>query len=240
MTDKLAVYYKNALKEAAFITASPLAEGFEPRDLYHPFLSRRVLFTSNTAVISAGWGEGCYVDSVCLADCSFTQARITVKHEGAVAYSGWFYPLWKNSTFALPAIMPCGELTLEIYGGEVISAGWMFAGLRTLFPRFNSAPSTGREAAGSGERTEGGQVYGLKRPGLETLDVSFKRIDSRTRRDMTEYIEAVQYVEPHMVEAYNAEEWPPMYAALTDAGDFPKRDEAGFYFDTSMAWREAK
>jgi hypothetical protein len=57
---------------------------------------------------------------------------------------------------------------------------------------------------------------------------------------MAEYIDAVQYVEPHLVEAYNAEEWPPLYGVLTDAGGFKKRDEAGFYFDTSMAWKEAR
>jgi hypothetical protein len=239
MTDKLAVYYKNALKRASSITASPLAKGINPVDLYHPFLSRRTLFTSGDAVITAEWGAGFYIDSVCLADCEFTQARVTVQHDGAVLYDGWHYSRWENSVFALPSALPCDRLTVRIYGALNIGVGWMFAGLRTLFPRFQAAPDTGREVTGNAERTENGQVYGLKRPVLETLSVSFARIDIETRRDMAEFIDAVQYTEPHMVEAYNAEEWPPLYASLTEAGGFKKRDESGFYFDTAMAWTEA-
>jgi hypothetical protein len=240
MTDKLIVYYKNALKTAVNIEASPLEQGIDPVDLYHPFLSRRAAFTSNTASIKVIWGAGNYIDSICLADCFFTQARVTVKHGGATQYDGWMYPRGKHSAFALPSITPCDELTVTIYGGVPVSVGWMFAGLRTLFPRFQVKPKTGREVSGNAERTENAQVYGLKRPVLETLEVSFARIDIDTRREMTEYIDAVQFVEPHLIEAYNADVWPPLYGALTSAGDFPKRDGAGFYFDTSMAWREAR
>jgi hypothetical protein len=240
LTDKLAVYYKNALKTAVNIEAAPLEDGINTIDLYDAFLSRRAAFASNTATITVTWGAGNHIDSVCLADCFFTQARVTVKRSGAVMYDGWMYPQGKHSAFALPSITPCDELTVTIYGGAAISVGWMFAGLRTLFPRFQVKPKTGREVCGSAERTENGQVYGLKWPPLETLEVSFARIDIETRRDMAEYIEAVQFVEPHLIEAYNAELWPLLYGALTSAGDFSKRDEAGFYFDTSMAWKEAR
>ncbi|MDR3355611.1 MAG: hypothetical protein LBO04_00275 [Spirochaetaceae bacterium] len=239
MTDRFAVYYRNALKNAAAIEAAPLEEGVDPADLYHPFLSRRVYFTAAEAVITASWGAGNFIDSVCLAACVFTQARITVKEQGETLFSGWMYPQGKNSAFTLPSIMPCDELTVEIFAGAPVSVGWMFAGLRTLFPRFQIAPKTGLEVTGSAERTEGGQVYGLKRPTLETLDVSFARIDRDTRRAMAEYIDAVQFVEPHLIEAYNAEVWPLLYGVLTGAGDFSKRDGPGFYFDTTMAWKEA-
>jgi hypothetical protein len=240
MTDKLAVYYKNALKTAVNIDAAPLEAGINPIDLYDAFLSRRVAFTSNTALITVTWGAGNYIDSVCLADCFFTQARVTVKRGGAVQYDGWMYPQGRHSAFALPSIMPCDDLAVEIHSGAAVSVGWMFAGLRTLFPRFQVKPKTGHEVGGSAERTENGQVFGLKWPIMETLEVSFARLDIETRRDMTEYIEAVQFVEPHLIEAYNAEVWPLLYGALTSAGDFSKRDDAGFYFDTSMAWKEAR
>jgi hypothetical protein len=240
MTDKFVVYYRNALKNAALIEAEPLVEGINPIDLYHPFLSRGVTFTAETALITARWGAENFIDSVCLADCAFTQARVTVKQQGDTLFAGWMYPQGKNSAFTLPSVLPCDDLTVEIFRNAAVSVGWMFAGLRTLFPRFQVTPKTGREVTGNAERTEGGQVYGLKWPVLETLEVSFARIDRDTRREMAEYIDAVQYVEPHMIEAYNTEGWPPLYGVLTGAGDFPKRDEAGFYFDTTMAWKEAR
>jgi hypothetical protein len=240
MTDKLAVYYRNALPDAAYIEASPLLEGINPIDLYHPFLSRRVVFSADEAVITATWGAGSHIDSVCLAECAFTQARITVRRQGEAVFEGWMYPQGRHSAFTLPEILPCEELAVEIYGGGPVSVGWMFAGLRTLFPRFQVSPKTALEVTGDGEWTENGQVYGLKRPVTRSLEVSFGRIDMETRRVMEEYIEAVQYVEPHLIEAYNTEAWPLLYGALTAAGDFPKRDEAGFYFDTTMAWKEAR
>lgn len=239
MTDRLVIYYKNALKDAALINAEPLVAGMNPVDLYHPFLSRCVTFTAGTARIQARWGADNFIDSVCLAACLFTQARITVKRGGAVMYDGWVYPQGKNSAFSLPSILPCEELTVEIYAASAVSVGWMFAGLRTLFPRFQTAPKTVREVTGSAERTENGQVYGLKQPVLGTFEASFARIDKATLRAMEEYINAVQYVEPHLIEPYNTEEWPPLYGVLTGAGDFPKRDEPGFYFDTTLAWKEA-
>jgi hypothetical protein len=217
MTDKLVVYYRNALKNAAVIEAEPLEEGVEPSDLFHPFLSRRVYFTAQTAVITCRWGAGNYMDSVCLADCAFTQARITVKRQAETLFTGWMYPQGKNSAFTLPSIMPCDELTVEIYGGETISIGWMFAGLRTLFPRFQVAPKTAFELTGSGERTENGQVYGLKWPVIETIEVSFARIDRDTRRMMTDYINAVQYVELG-IDGATLEDWQTFILRTTIQG----------------------
>jgi hypothetical protein len=240
MTDHLVVYYKNALKTAMLIEAAPLVTGVSPQDVYDPFLSRPLVFTSPEAAITAKWGVGNYIDSVCLADCLFTQAKITVKQQGAAVFTGWKYPQGKHSAFALPSILPCDELAVEIYGGGNISLGWMFAGLRTLFPRFQVKPKTGLEVTGSAARTETGQVHGIKRVTLKTLEAAFARVNRDERRQMEEYIDTVQYIEPHLVEAYNPEEWPLLYGVLTSAGDFPKRDEPGFYFDTSMAWKETK
>ena len=114
MTDRFAVYYKNALKDAALIEAGPLVEGINPVDLYHPFLSRGVTFTADTALIRARWGAGNFIDSVCLADCVFTQALVTVKRQEEAVFTGWMYPQGKNSAFALPSILPCDDLSVEI------------------------------------------------------------------------------------------------------------------------------
>jgi hypothetical protein len=240
MKDNLAVYYKNALKTAYRIQADTVVAGTQAEDLYHPFLSRAVKFDSNAAAITVTWGAGNFIDSVCLAGCAFTQARVTVKHQNETLFAGWMYPQGKNSAFILPSILPCDTLAVEIFDSSPVSVGWMFAGIRTLFPRFQTAPKTGREVTGSAERTDGGQVYGLKMPVLETLEVSFARVNLETRREMAEYIDAAQYMEPHLIEAYNTERWPLLYGVLTSAGDFQKRDEAGFYFDTAMAWKEAR
>ena len=132
------------------------------------------------------------------------------------------------------------HLEVTLYGSRNIEIGYMFAGERLELPRFIVKPDMSLQVNGKAEITDNQQVSGLKWPSVETLSVSFENIDSRDRLKMIEYINYVQFVEPHIVEAYDPLEHPPLYGALTEAGSFLKRNRAGFYYDTKLSWREAR
>ena len=240
-TGSMGVYYRNALRQAASLSASPLAEGFWAQDLHHPFLSRQVDFTPGNAVISVEWGAGNYLDTVALVECRFTQTRVRVTHQGAVLFTGDYdYTGGGIGIFPLPERFPCTRLEVTISSGEPVSIGYLYAGVRTAFPRFRPGPGMGLEVTGEAEWTARGAVYGLTWPVLHVFQAAFERIDRETRREMEAYIAAVQYTVPHLVEPYDPREYPPLYGALTEAGNFTKREENGFYFDTALSWREAR
>jgi hypothetical protein len=238
--DRFFVYYRNALKSAA-LSASPVEAGFLTADLAHPFLSRRLAFSAPEALIAASWGAGVFLDALALADCRFTQARVVAAAgPGEPLLDRWWYPQGAGvNIFRFPGALPCGELRLELYGDEPLSAGYLFAGMGTAFPRFSPGPGMSLEVSGGAERTARGQVYGLSWPAAETFSASFPGVGAADRRAMEDYIRAVGYAVPHVIEPYDPGVYPPLYAALTEAGSFKKRSENGFFYDTSMAWKEA-
>jgi hypothetical protein len=241
MKDAMYVYYDNHLRASASLTASPLASGYTPGDLYHPFLARDVLFTGNTATITATWGAGNYLDAVALCAAAFSQAQITIKNSaGTTVFTGTLNYSGPVTVFRLPQAIQTSSLQIIVYAAAPVDIGYLFAGLRTEFPRFIVKPSSGLAVTGKAESTDNGQVYGLKRPVLRTLSVAWENIDDDTRRRMEEYISAVQFVEPHIIEPYDTPEFPPLYGALTEGGSFPKRDRPGFWYDTNMSWTEAR
>jgi hypothetical protein len=241
-TESMGVYYRNALRETVSLTATPLAPGYIAPDLTHPSLARQVVFPSGTGEITATWGVGNYLDTVALVDCRFTQAQIRVYCTGLPTVTRDYYSTGGGiGIFNLPESMPCTRLEVQIMnGGGPLSIGYVYAGMRTAFPRFRPGPGMGLEITGGAEWTARGAVHGLSWPVLRSFNAAFERIDRETRWEMEAYIMAVQYTVPHLIEPYDPQEYPPLYGALTQAGEFTKRAENGFYFDTAMSWREAR
>jgi hypothetical protein len=235
------VYYDNQLKTAATLAASPLVSGYVAADLHHPFLARDVLFTSNTAIITATWGPDNYLDSLALCDCDFNQAQVTILDQGGeTVFFGTINTAGRVTIFRLPRAIQASHLEVVIYSSVPVDIGLLYTGMRTEFPRFLVQPDAGFSVTGEAETTANGQVYGLKWPVLRTFSAAWENIDNDARRRMEEFITTVQYVESHIIEPYDTAEFPPLYAVLTDGGSFPKRDRAGFWFNTNMSWREAK
>ena len=240
MTDHFFVYYQNALNRALSIDAAPLETGFDSADLRHPFRSRQVNFTAPTAHINIQWGANTFIAACALVDCLFHDARLVLKNSGETVLTADLYAqggpvsLWR-----LDRLYQVTEMDLTVYAAQNLSIAYLYAGPYTAFPRFTSGPETGMELAALAGRTAKGQVYGLPMPPARTFSASFQRIDRRLKQDMETYIASVQTTLPHIIAPYNPWEYPALYAALTSAGKFSKRGENGFYFDTSMAWKEA-
>jgi hypothetical protein len=238
------IYYRNALRAAAAFDAQPLTPGFILSDIYDPFLSRQLDFTSGEVSVTASWGVGNYIDSIATAGCRFTQGRVKLFNQGDIALERDLYAVYGHGggvdVFPLYGMYHCTGMELTLYGPEALQIGYLFAGLRTALPRFRPGPDTALDVTGEAGKTKNGQAYGLRWPSLHTFSASFDRVGMGARRVMEDYINAVQYVIPHIIEPYSPEKYPPLYAALTKAGGFKKRDEAGFYFDTAMSWEESR
>jgi hypothetical protein len=234
------VYCGNILRDNSALYATPLNSGYSVNDLYHPYLSRSVRFSSNTAVISASWNAGAYADSIALIDCGFNQASVSVASQGVTVYTGTTQIQGRHTVIRLPDAYMITGLTLTIYASAPVKIGGLYVGLKTEFPRFDVSPTLGETIGGTGARTSYGQVYGIKKPSIKTFAAAWTRIDNLTRESMEAYADTVQGVEPHLIEPYDDYAVPPMYAVLTDFGEFTKRPESGFFWSASMSFEEAK
>jgi hypothetical protein len=234
------VYCNNILRYNAGLSAAALNDGYGEIDLYHPYLSRSVRFSSNTAEISASWNAGAYADSIALIDCDFNQASVGIASQGAAVYTGTVQNQGRHTVVRLPDAYMITGLTLTIYASAPVKIGGLYVGLKTEFPRFDVSPTLGETITGAGERTSYGQVYGIKKPSIKTFAAAWTRIDNPTRAAMERYADMVQGIEPHIIEPYDDYSVPPMYAVLTDLGEFTKRPESGFFWSASMSFEEAK
>ena len=132
---------------------------------------------------------------------------------------------------------------LELEGDEPLYLGHLFLGQKTVLPRFAVEPETGINFNSEALRSFGGQVFGMKRITLENFKANFLRITSDEYKLMKEYVNAVQNVEPHIIDPYSEarDKFPPMYATLDiDEVSMTKRNENGFFYNGSLAWTEAK
>jgi len=120
-----------------------------------------------------------------------------------------------------------------------LEVGILFVGRRIELPLFNIGFKYKLNVNSKAERTRYGVVYGSKKSSLKSFEVSFSDVDNSRRLVMEDYIDTVQYVQPHLVEPYETPEYPPVYATLTDAGGFDK-DEHGFRWNTALSYMEAK
>jgi hypothetical protein len=235
------VYCGNTLRYHTALYASPEPlEGYDMKDLHHPFLSRVVRFPANTVTINVGWGAGVYADSIAILGCDFDQASVGVASQGAAAYAGVIQTRGAHTVTRLPDACMATWLTLTIHASAPVKIGGLYVGLKTEFPRFDASPTLGYTIIGEGARSSYGQAYGVKKPGVKTFAAAWTRIDNLTRAAMEAYADAVQGVEPHLIEPYDDYSVPPMYATLANLGEFAKRPEDGFFWSASMSFEEAK
>ena len=109
---------------------------------------------------------------------------------------------------------------------------------RLELPRFRTFPKYGWEEIGGGKRGGIGQPYGRVIRRLKTFSVSFERIHNDV---LEEYYFRAGTAEPHWVAPYAQAiaKFPPMWATLAAPPEYTKRDEAGWYYNVDLSWKEA-
>lgn len=109
---------------------------------------------------------------------------------------------------------------------------------RMILPRFTVSPEISYSQMGEDLRGYAGQPYGRAIRQLKELRVNFARVQADA---IDELYARVGTAEPHWVAPYPeaVTKFPPFWAALTEPPKFTKRGENGWYFNTSLSWREA-
>ena len=236
------IYYKNHLKKHAELIAAPIDENAIISDLYDVWLERNIAFTANEATVHVSFPLNVFVDSLCFSACNFTGAHIIIKNFNAeTVYEGDCFSQGHNTAFDLPDKFMAASVDIALYGGdENLTIGNLFIGERLTLPLFTVKPSYEIDIRSKAELTRGGQWFGLKTPSLASFSVSFAHISNDDRLRIEAYIDAGQNIEPHLVKPYQAGEFAAIYGVLTDAGKFSKRQNNGFWWDTSLTWKECK
>jgi hypothetical protein len=236
------VYIDNVLRQALpdSLSVSNLDPAYHASSLYDTILSNNVLCTGTVSTISAAWGVNVFADSIALLDCNWTIGHLTVASQGETVYDADIVSLGANTVIKLPRIVMITALTLSLEAIGALSVGILWAGVKTAFPLFQAGFKHKPNILSKADRTRYGIVYGVKRTALKSFEISFADLDNHKRLLLEEYIEAVQFTEPHLVEPYEAGEFPPVYATLDGSGGFTKQKN-GFTWDGfSLSYMEAK
>jgi hypothetical protein len=234
------VYIDNVLKEAVSLAVSNLDPAYQASSLYDPVLSNNVLCTGPSAVITSSWDIGVFADAIAVLDCNWTIGHITAVSQGETVYDADIVSRGGNTIIKLPRIVMITGLTLSLESVDVLSVGILWAGVKTALPLFQVGFEYKPNIQSKAERTRYGIAYGVKQTSLKSFELSFQDLDNQKRLVMEDYIETVQFVEPHLVEPYETDKFPPLYATLEDSGGFTKQKN-GFRWDGfSLSYMEAK
>ena len=235
----MTVYFGNILKHCTSLACTELEESFLASALHDETLSNHAEFKNGKAKITAEWGLNRFADTVALLGSNWATGRLRVESGGAAVYDSPVASGGRNSIIRLPGLFMVSEMELELESVGKLEIGILYAGRGLRLPLFCEGFKYGLNANGKAERTAYGAVYGRKLPPLRTFEMAFSGIDNAQKAAMEEYIDAVQYVVPHLVEPYGSGIFPPLYATLTAAGSFEKQS-GGFLWNTSLQYMEAR
>jgi hypothetical protein len=244
------VYIDNMLKRATSLSVSNADPSYQASSLYDVILSNNLLCTGPSTEITAAWGPNVFADSIALLDCNWTIGHVTVVSQGETEYDSEIVSRGKNTIVKLPRLVMITALTLSLEteagktdpqaAADPLSVGILWVGVKTELPLFQTGFKYKPNILSKADRTRYGIVYGVKRTALKSFEINFTGLDNRKRLILEDYIETVQFTEPHLVEPYEAGEFPPVYATLDDGGGFTKQKN-GFTWDGfSLSYMEAK
>ncbi|HCC36661.1 MAG TPA: hypothetical protein DEQ14_03060, partial [Treponema sp.] len=208
-----------------------------------PMLELRADFTESEVTILGSYSNIVAVDSICL--CNTNAERYTLSSRAGV-HEGEINGRITIHNFANTIYIPSFNLKLR-YGDngrtDPLYLGYLFLGRKTELPRFGVQPEYSLALTGQSSRSFGGQVFGMRRKTLETFSVNFPRLTAEERNKIIEYVQAVQNTDPHIIDPYPeaGDMFPPMYVTLDiDEVSLTKQHESGFYYSSSLAWKEAR
>jgi hypothetical protein len=232
------VYYENLLGQHNYLNVTNIARGYLIGSLYDEMLSNNVEFTGTGTVITVKWDLNYFADSVAVLRSNWVTGHLKVISQGDTVFDRDIVSRGASDIIKLPGVYMVSEIVLTLNALFPLYIGMVYVARRIALPLFDIGFKYKRDVLSEPGRTRYGIVYGLKRPTLRGFDISYGDIDDEQRFIMERYIDAVQYVQPHIVEPYDSEVFPPLYATLTKAGEFGKDKGDGFRWDTSLSYTE--
>ena len=237
------VYVDNILTKAQPLTVTNIDGVYTADMLYDEALSNNIEFTTAGTVITASWGLNHHADAIAILESNWTIGRLVIVSQSTTIFDKAITSQGKHTIIKLPNLYMVSQIRLELNTQnerEKLKVGILFVGRRIELPLFNVGFKYRLNVNSKPERTRYGIVYGSKKTSLRSFDITFTDINNSRRMVMEDYIDAVQYVQPHLIEPYESPEYPPIYATLTDAGGFDKTDSAEFCWNSALSYMEAK
>ena len=237
------IYCQNELAE---LVCSELAVGSYLEYINDPMLELCVHFTDNSATITGSYKELVAVDTFCIGNTNAYNYKLKLFGNNLPVnlvdgVSGDISSLITVHNFN--EIIFIDSFELELNGVDLLYLGHLFFGVKTCLPRFSIEPGTSIELRSESSRSFGGQAFGIRRKTLENFTVNFPWLTSEDRAIFVDYIQSVLNVEPHIIDLYPEarEQFPPRYVTLSASDiSFPKLNENGFYYSSSLSWQEAR
>jgi hypothetical protein len=225
----------NELKKATSVTATNLVSGYTTSLLRNDIGFDGILCTGTQSVITAQWPLGAFFDSVAILCSNFVNATVALTFTDNTTWS---------KSYAREPIFYLGNKkavkTLNLYANAALAVGELFCSAVWDMPLFKIQPSYGYASTGKVDWTDTGVPYGISGYRQKTLSVAFERVTNEWRLLLEEYIDMVDVFNPHIIAPYDAPDFAPFFGTLDKHGDFTKRSEGGFYWDTQLSWKEAK
>jgi hypothetical protein len=235
------VYVDNLLGGASTLAAEELSQEYRPWYLYDDSLSNGVVFTGPSGRITAEWGLNRFADCVAVLDSNWIEGHVTIHSQGETVYDRDIYSAGKNTIIKLDDCYMISALDLYLTSLDRLAVGILFTGRRLSLPLFGPVFSYKRNVTAKAERTRYGIVYGVKQPSLQSFDITMPDLSNEERLLMDDYLERVQYVQPHLVEPFEDPAFPPLWAVLTGGGSFDKIYGRPFRWNAgTLSYLEAK
>jgi hypothetical protein len=233
------VYYENILNGNASLAATNVERGYMVENLFDEMLSNNVEFMGEETEINITWPLNYFADSIIILKSNWTIGYLKVISQDITVYERPIVSHGETTIIKLSKTFMFSALKLKLNSMDTLHIGMLYVAIGVKLPLFNIGFKYKRNVLSDQKRTRYGIVYGLKRPTLRGFEVTFQDIDDDKRKLVESYIDTVQFVQPHVVEPYESELFQPLYAALTDAGQFGKENQDGFYWDSSLSYVEA-
>jgi hypothetical protein len=243
------VYPVNAV-EGATLRSEEKEAYAKMMDACNKYFSYTLDFISPSVVIHGNWDKKIDFNTLILGNCNAARGTFTF-YDGINEKASFDFVVDEEIKIIehldgnkLIETLKGDKFKLELFNSnsENMKIGYLFVGEVWELPRFKICPSSNLEIRSKGDRTFSGQVTGISTEPLRKFSCSFVRIDNDAKKKFDVYMNAVQFIVPHVIDPYYEahEEFEPIFGTVTGYSEKSKRDENGFFWDFDMSFLEAK
>jgi hypothetical protein len=236
------VCYDNLVESAVVLALTNLQNDSFVEYLYDPYLELACFCTATTAVLTGSWEDAHDITAFAIGYHSAEFARVILKDINGDEIYNQLHTLEDNdSIYYITKVQGVFSFEIQFSSGELIYIGYLFFGEYLELPRFVSLPKFPFQLRSSSSKSLGGQVSGVMATPIRGAAISWRRMSNEKRKELYEYLTAVQTAKAHMIDLYPEahDQEAPFYAHVTEFEDAEK-EVGGWYFNLSIKYEEAR
>ena len=234
--------YPVNLMEGAAIASQQRESHSLLTDIHNRYLDFTVDFTAREITVQADWRSIVEADSFIIGNTNAVRGTLRLALNGTAVYTRTFDTPMEINIVEFDSKRSFNAATFTFSGNENIFIGLLYIGEKWTLPRFITFPKHPLSLRSEHGRTFSAQVTGIPSTNVRGFSASFVRIPDIEVKKIDRYINGVQTVIPHVIDAYPLahREVPPMFATIAAYGEKEKRAENGFFWNFEITWMEAR